>query len=198
MEKEARELKEKERQRELAEKRRLEKEARELREKERQRELAEKRRLEKEARELREKERQRIAKLTRDAQKAVEKYDQNVRASAERAQKELQKQAADALAAQALAKDKLDKYINAIIKEVLEEFNWGMQSEGLRVYYELVLSESGHVVDINLTQSSGNSAYDKSVENAITMASPLMAEDPPDAAFFQRTFGRGVNIKFEF
>ena len=114
-----------------------------------------------------------------------------------RKKEELKKQEADALAAQVLEKDKLDKYINAIIKEVLDEFNWGMQKKGLRVYYELVLSESGHVVDIKLTQSSGNSAYDKSVVNAIILASPLMEDDFPDAAFFRRNF-RPVNIKFEF
>ena len=134
----------------------------------------------------------------RETQKALETIDQASQASEAKFQEESDKRNADTLAAQALAKDKLDKYINAIIKEVLDKWSWGMKSDGLRVYYDLVLSESGEVVRINLTQSSGSSAYDKSVENAIRVASPLMDQDLPDAAFFRRTFGRGVNIKFEF
>ncbi|MDC1312311.1 cell envelope integrity protein TolA, partial [Burkholderiales bacterium] len=210
---EARELKEKERQRELTEKKRLREEARELKEKERQRELTEKKRLREEARELKEKERQRaleesareaervrqqrLEKL-RETQKALDTLDQANKVSEEKFQEESDKRNSDTLAAQALVKDKLDKYINAIVEEVYGAWSWGGTKDGSRVYYELVLSDSGEVVGIKLIQSSGNSAYDQSVEKAIRKASPLMEEDLPDALFFQRTFGLGVNIKFEF
>ncbi|MBT5951086.1 MAG: TonB C-terminal domain-containing protein, partial [Betaproteobacteria bacterium] len=208
----ARELKEKEREREAAEKKRQEREARELKEKEREREAAEKKRQEREAREVKERERQRLleeqerrreerkqklAKL-RDVQKAVENYDEDARASEANKQKELEKQEAVARAAQSLAKDKLDKYINAIRAEVLEKWAWGEESGGLAVYYEIRLSDAGDVININISRPSGNPAYDESVRKAIQMASPLMRNDPPDATFFQRYFADGVNIEFKF
>ena len=140
---------------------------------------------------------QRIAKL-RDAQEAVKTYDEDARASEARKQEELQKQEADARAAQALAKEKLDRYINAIKKQVLDKWSWGENSDGLTVYYELRLSKSGDVIRIKNILSSGNAAYDESVRKAIQAASPLMKDDFPEAVFFQRTFGKGVNIKFEF
>ena len=52
------------------------------------------------------------------------------------------------------------------------------------------------VDDIRLSKSSGNPAYDESVEKAIRIASPLPV--PKDSSFFQKTFGRGVSIKFKF
>lgn len=101
-------------------------------------------------------------------------------------------------AAQSLAKDKLDKYINAIRAEVLEKWAWGEESGGLAVYYEIRLSDAGDVININISRPSGNPAYDESVRKAIQMASPLMRNDPPDATFFQRYFADGVNIEFKF
>jgi len=92
----------------------------------------------------------------------------------------------------------IDRYLNAIRDEILSQWSWGENSYGLTVSYELRLSESGVVNSIKLAQSSGNAAYDESVRKAIQAASPLMEDDFPDAALFQRTFGKGVNIKFEF
>ena len=182
---------EKEREREAAEKKRQREQARELKEKERQRLLEEKERQREEQR------KQRLAKL-RDVQKAVENYDEDARASEANKQKELKKQEAVARAAQSLAKDKLDKYINAIRAEVLAKWAWGEESGGLAVYYEIRLSDSGDVININISRPSGNPAYDESVRKAIQMASPLMRNDPPDATFFQRYFADGVNIEFKF
>jgi hypothetical protein len=85
------------------------------------------------------------------------------RVSETRKKEELKKQEADARAAQLLAKEKLDRYINAIRDEVLKSWAWGEVSSGLAVYYEIRLSESGVVNSINLAQSSGNAAYDESV-----------------------------------
>ena len=179
---------EKERQLEAAEdrKRKRDEQQREQQrlEKERERKAAEKIRQEREARELKGKERQRLLveqerkqKLTklRDVQKAVENGE-----------------------TQSLAKDKLDKYINAIRAEVLEKWAWGEESGGLAVYYEIRLSDSGVVNSIKLAQSSGNATYDESVRKAIQMASPLMRNDPPDATLFQRYFEDGVIIHFKY
>ena len=181
----------KEREREAAEKKRQREQARELKEKERQRLLEEKERQREEQR------KQRLAKL-RDVQKAVENYDEDARASEANKQKELEKLEAVARAAQSLAKDKLHKYINAIRAEVLEKWAWGEESDSLAVYYEIRLSNSGDVININISRPSGNPAYDESVRKAIQMASPLMRNDPPDATFFQRYFADGVNIEFKF
>jgi colicin import membrane protein len=81
---------------------------------------------------------------------------------------------------------------------VLAKWAWGEESGGLAVYYEIRLSDSGDVININISRPSGNPAYDESVRKAIQMASPLMRNDPPDATFFQRYFADGVNIEFKF
>ena len=175
----------KEREREAAETQRQREQARVLKERERQRLLEEQERQREKQRE------QRLAKL-RDAKKAIENHDEDARAS------EINKQEAAARAAQSLAKDELDKYINAIRAEVLEKWAWDGESVGLAVRYEMRLSESGAVNSIKLAQSSGNPAYDESVRKAIQMASPLMRNDLPDATLFHRYLEDGVIIHFKY
>ena len=94
--------------------------------------------------------------------------------------------------------ENIERYVNAIRDEILSNWSWGGESDGLAVYYEIRLSDSGDVININITRPSGNPAYDESVRKAIQMASPLMRNDPPDATFFQRYFADGVNIEFKF
>ncbi|MGY8843249.1 MAG: TonB C-terminal domain-containing protein, partial [Burkholderiales bacterium] len=177
---EDRQRREKERERELEEKRLKQEEDKQRREKERERELAEKNRQE---------------KLKQEVQKTLDTLKQNNKLQKQQQIEELNKQKAGADAAQAEMQGELDEYIKAITKKVND--SWLFQpNASLQVVYDLVLSETGKVLVVTLVEESGNRAYDESVEKAIRIASPLPV--PKDSSFFQKTFGRGVSIKFKF
>ena len=76
------------------------------------------------------------------------------------------------------------------------ENNWlqppGTATAGLACLVQVRLGASGSVLLVNVVQSSGNSAFDRSVEAAVRKADPLpMPESPRLQAEFR-------TLKFEF
>jgi colicin import membrane protein len=65
-------------------------------------------------------------------------------------------------------------------------------SSKIRAEFDVTLLPGGQVMEIELTRSSGNSAYDNAVERAILKSQPLPL--PPDAALFNRF--RDLHLKF--
>jgi colicin import membrane protein len=143
-----------------------------------------------------EKKRQEKLKKIRETQKQLEKLEQSSSLTEKQSQDALQKQQSETRRLQAAMQDEIDKYSNQIKDKVLKNWAYSTDRSGLRVVYELVLSSSGTVVDLELIDSSGNPAYDESVKKAILIASPLPV--PKEQPFFERTFGRGVSIEFKF
>ena len=92
--------------------------------------------------------------------------------------------------------EKIEGYITNIRREVVANWIWAGDSNGLRVSYFMTLSESGGLVSLSLRQSSGNRAFDESVEKAIYVSSPFQM--PNNKKLFLATFGRGVTLSFEF
>ena len=196
------EVADEERERKVVEQNRKVEEDKKLKDKERERKLAEQNRKVEEDKQREEKdlkrqleERERRVEEVQKLQATLDKNKQDQDLQRQQGIEELNKQKADAAVAEATMQDELNKYRNAIVKKVRE--NWNFEPRGsLRVIYQLRLSEAGDVVVIQLVKTSGDAAYDESVKKAIQIASPLPV--PKDQSFFQKTFGTGVSIIFIF
>ena len=186
-----REQAEAERQRALEEERRQEEARRRAQEAEKQRQAAlakqreaERRRKEAERKKRLEAERQRQAEL----QRKLEQEDRQRRAEQalkeQLAAEEKQRQEAE-LAARATAA--ADQY-KAIIRQKVSR-NWSRPvgaEQGLECVVRVRLVPGGEVLEATVVRSSGDSVFDRSVENAVYKASPLpLPEDPDLFSFFR-------------
>ncbi len=103
-----------------------------------------------------------------------------------------EQKARDALAAQqaAAAQNEIDKYMSGIRNKVkpLVRVPPGVQGNPkAEVEVEVTLLPGGDVLDVRISKSSGNAAYDAAVESAIRKAQPLVV---PTGEPFQRYFRR--------
>ncbi len=120
-----------------------------------------------------------------DALKKKQAADATARSAAAEEQK-----ARDALAAQqaAAAKREIDKYLDGIRTKVKPYVRVpdGLQGNP-EAEFSVTLLPGGEVLDVKLSKSSGNAAYDKAIENAIIKAQPFVV---PTGSQFQQYFRR--------
>lgn len=127
-----------------------------------------------------------VAKLT-PKQLAAQKA-----AYAKRVQQENEQQAAaqeQAAAAGRVVGEYKDKIRNKIRRNIVAPPG---VSNKISTEFDVTLLPGGLVLEIRMTRSSGNQAYDNAVERGILKAQPLPL--PPDAALFNRF--RDLHLKF--
>ncbi len=177
------------RKRQLEEKKRKEAErkrkAKEAAERKRRAEAERKRRLEEQKR--REAERKRREEEKRLAERKRQEEEKARQAEIARQEAELQRQieARRQAAARRAARQKaVDRYRAAIRQAVTNRWNIpaGATSE-LRTEVKVRLIPSGEVIDVQILRSSGDVAFDRSVEAAVYRASPLPVP-PPESGLF--------------
>jgi len=170
--------------------------------KKQQADLKKKRQAEEEKRKIAEKKRKeekaRLAKLKKK-QDAIKKKQALAKKKREAEKKQRQKELAQQLAAEEqahedeLAKTEREKY-QVLIRQKIER-NWLKPPGELRGLLSVVnirLIPGGDVIDANITRTSGNLVYDRSVERAALKASPLpLPKNPAIAAQL-------YNINLEF
>lgn len=176
-----------------AERRRVEQEqqaARERAQREAQARTEEERR-QRELAEQRERERQRTeAERQRQEQLAREQ------AAREQAAREQAARQAEAAAAQASASE-MGNY-TAIIRQTVEQF-WVIPPSarnGMTAVVRIQLVPTGEVVDVRVVQSSGDPAFDRSVELAVRKAARFPELRGMDIALFEREF-RTILLQFQ-
>ena len=167
-------------------------------EEERRRDEAMKARLEEERRhdEAEEKRRQEAERVRREEelQMARRRAEEARRAEAER-QRQVEERARRELMAR--EEQRLEQERKAIFAKALEEYiaaiessvvrNWRRPTGvpgGLKCTVNVVQANDGEVLKVEITQSSGNVAFDRSVEQAVLAASPLPL--PRQQAVFDR------------
>lgn len=101
-----------------------------------------------------------------------------------------QQKARDAVAAQqaAAAQREIDKYMDGIRSQVRQKVLLPPSLKGNpEAEVEVTLLPGGEVLNVRISKSSGNAAYDAAVESAIRKAQPLVV---PSGEQFQRYFRR--------
>jgi colicin import membrane protein len=172
---------EKKRQAELALKKKAEAEKKRKEEELRKKAEAEKKRKEEEARKKAE------AEQKRKAEEARRKAEQELQArlAAEQAREAAQRQSA--------MQRMVDEYVLYIQEKVQRSWIRPPSSGSeLSCTVEVRLIPSGEVIDAQIVRSSGNSAFDRSVEAAVFKASPLPVPPDPDVMEQFRS------LRFEF
>ncbi len=201
--KEAR-LKEQRRLAELKKKRAAEEKRRKLEAKKRkQREALEKKRLaelEKKRKEAERKRKQEEARLAELEKKRLEEEERARRAEEARQEAELKRKLeAERAAREALARRQASQAINkyrSLIKRAVTR-HWNIPanaSRDLKCIVKVRIIPSGDVVDVQIIQSSGDAAFDNSVEKAVYRAAPLPVP-PAESGLFDNF--REVNFEFE-
>ncbi|HET9121946.1 MAG TPA: cell envelope integrity protein TolA [Acidiferrobacteraceae bacterium] len=141
-----------------------------------------------------EQEAQRRARRVRQLQQELAQQQQAARSS--RARAALQRQLAVAAAAQRRAQTAVQQALvskyNARIQRKVSA-NWTRPpggADGLRCVVQVQLLPQGDVLSVHILQSSGDAAFDRSVEAAVYRASPLPVPHDPQLAqdFGQITF----------
>ncbi len=174
---------------------------------EEERRLAEIRRQREEERRLEELERLRmieeLRKTNEEIKDTLETYNEDVRESEALQKKRQVADAAERSRNSELLEAELERYVDAIRRLVRDEWRWGgdATSSGLKVEFKLTVNKSGEVIgEPKLIKSSGNVSYDESVAKAIQTAHKKAGRlpVPKEESFYQSTFGRGLNIIFEF
>lgn len=173
--------------------------------KQKEREAAEKKRLaeleakRKQEAERKRKEQERLAKL--EQERKEEERKKAIQAEIARQEAELQKQLeADRLARQAEARrqanlSEINKYRSLIKEEVTRHWNIPATAhDDLLCEVKVRLIPSGDVVDVQIIKSSGDAAFDRSVEKAVYRAAPLSVP-PVESGIFDEF--REVVFQFE-
>ena len=119
----------------------------------------------------------------RDAAAKMEKAKADAAARAAKEQADAQARAAGAAAAQ--SKALVDKYVSEIQRKIRQYVVVPPGMEGNPVAeFDVTLLPGGDVLDVRRTKSSGNPAYDESIDRAIRRAQPLPIS--PDPSHFQQ------------
>lgn len=186
-------------------------EAERQRQEEQQREAAERQRLEEEQRQaaLREREeleRQRAEQLQRERLLEEQQRRQNEAVEEQRRrQQALERQrAAEAAAAEAAAAEaarnefELVQSATGLIQQIVQE-NWSRPPSarnGMRAILQIQMLPTGELLDVNITQSSGDPAFDRSAENAVYRAAPFSELQSLPINVFNANF-RTLSLVFE-
>ncbi len=187
---------EKKRQSELALKKKAEAEKQRKEEEARKKAEAEKKRKEEEARKKAEAEKKRKEEEARKKAEAEQKRKQEE--ARKKAEQELQarlaaEQAREAAQRQSAMQRMVDEYVLYIQEKVQRSWIRPPSSGSeLSCTVEVRLIPSGEVIDAQIVRSSGNSAFDRSVEAAVFKASPLPV--PPDPVVMEQF----RSLRFEF
>lgn len=167
-------------------------EAERLEQQRRERELAQRRQEEAAAEEQRQREQARIEqeRLERERQAQIAREQEAAR------QAELQRQ--QALAAQQAAADAraVDTYV-AIINNTIAS-NWDIPPSarnGMTAVLAIRLVPTGEVISVEVVQSSGNAAFDRSVEQAVRRAERFPELRDMSTSLFEASF-RNLTITF--
>lgn len=199
---------EQERQRQEAERQRQEEAERQRLEEEQRREAERQRREEEQRqaalREREELERQRAEQLQRERQQEEELRRQAEAAEEQRRrQQELDRQraaaAAEAAAAEAARNEfELVQSATGLIQQIVQE-NWSRPPSarnGMRAILQIQMLPTGELLDVNITQSSGDPAFDRSAENAVYRAAPFSELQSLPINVFNANF-RSLSLIFE-
>jgi colicin import membrane protein len=187
---------EKKRQSELALKKKAEAEKKRREEEARKKAEAEKKRKEEEERKKAEAEKKRKEEEERKKAEAEQKRKQEE--ARKKAEQELQarlaaEQAREAAQRQSAMQRMVDEYVLYIQEKVQRSWIRPPSSGSeLSCTVEVRLIPSGEVIDAQIVRSSGNSAFDRSVEAAVFKASPLPVPPDPDVMEQFRS------LRFEF
>jgi len=155
-----------------------------------------------------EKKRQEEAKRKAEAEKKRQQEEARRKAEAEKKrQEEAERKAAEAEMQARLAaeQDRMATQRRSAMQRMIDEYVLYIQEKvqrswirppssgaGLSCTVEVRLIPSGEVVDAQIVRSSGNAAFDRSVEAAVFKASPLPV--PPDAEVMEQF----RSLRFEF
>ncbi len=200
---------EQQRQRELEQERQRQEAERE-RQEEQQRQDAERQRREEEQRQaaLREREeleRQQAEQRRREQERAEELRRQSELAEQERRRlQELERQRAAQASAEAAAAEaarnefELVQSATGLIQQIVQE-NWSRPPSarnGMRAILQIQMLPTGELLDVTITQSSGDVAFDRSAENAVYRAAPFSELQSLPINVFNANF-RSLSLIFE-
>jgi len=199
-----RRLEEQRQQQEAEQQRQREQEAAERQQKEREREQAALRAREELERQRAEQERrQREEDAQREAneeeRRRRELAEQQERQRQQELQRQRQQEAAEAAAAEAARTEyELVQSATALIQQVVQE-NWSRPPSarnGMRAVLQIRMLPTGELVDANITQSSGDPAFDRSAETAVIRAAPFSELQDLPINVFNANF-RSLSLIFE-
>lgn len=202
---------EQERQRQEAERQRLEEQQRQEAERQRREEeqrqaaLRERDELERQRAEQLRREQERAEQLRREQERAEDLRRQAEQAEAERRrQQELERQRAAQAATEAAAAEaarnefELVQSATGLIQQIVQE-NWSRPPSarnGMRAILQIQMLPTGELLDVRITQSSGDPAFDRSAENAVYRAAPFSELQSLPINVFNSNF-RSLSLIFE-
>ena len=161
-----------------------------------EREKREKAKRERLEREREEKRKQEELKKKREQEEAAKKKveDDKRRREEERAKREAEKARAEAATRK---QAEVDKYVEQIKAKIRGKANVPDTVTGNpEVHVRLRILPGGEVLEVTITRSSGNRAYDTAIERAIRSAQPLPVP-PPDSELFPQFRDLILNIRHE-
>lgn len=200
---------EQQRQRDLEAERQRQAEA-ERQEQERQQQEADRLRREEEQRQAALREREEMERQQAEQRRREqERREEDLRRQAEQAEQERQRQrdlerqqaqaAAEAAAAEAARNEfELVQSATGLIQQVVQE-NWSRPPSarnGMRTILQIRMLPTGELLDVTITQSSGDPAFDRSAETAVYRAAPFSELQSLPINVFNSNF-RSLSLIFE-
>ena len=191
-------------QQEAEQQRQREQEAAEQQQQEREREQAALREREELERQRAERERRESEEIARqeaneEERRRRELAEQQERQRQQESLRRRQQEAAEAAAAEAARTEyELVQSATALIQQVVQE-NWSRPPSarnGMRAVLQIRMLPTGELVDANITQSSGDPAFDRSAETAVIRAAPFSELQDLPINVFNANF-RSLSLIFE-
>lgn len=191
-------------QQEAEQQRQREQEAAEQQQQEREREQAALREREELERQRAERERRESEEIARqeaneEERRRRELAEQQERQRQQESLRQRQQEAAEAAAAEAARTEyELVQSATALIQQVVQE-NWSRPPSarnGMRAVLQIRMLPTGELVDANITQSSGDPAFDRSAETAVIRAAPFSELQDLPINVFNANF-RSLSLIFE-
>lgn len=149
------------------------------------------------------KEKERLAKVTKEEERKRQEAEKKKQTELARKKKEEEEKRAKELALQQKLEEERQQ---AVFSSLLAQYepiirqkvsrNWNQPSStqsGIAAQVTVRLTATGEVISAKVTRSSGNSVFDRSVENAVYKASPLPI---PQERGINEKF-RNLNLKFK-
>lgn len=163
--------------------------------------LREREELERQRAERARREREEIARqeANEEERRRRELAEQQERQRQQESLRQRQQEAAEAAAAEAARTEyELVQSATALIQQVVQE-NWSRPPSarnGMRAVLQIRMLPTGELVDANITQSSGDPAFDRSAETAVIRAAPFSELQDLPINVFNANF-RSLSLIFE-
>lgn len=163
--------------------------------------LREREELERQRAERARREREEIARqeANEEERRRRELAEQQERQRQQESLRQRQQEAAEAAAAEAARTEyELVQSATALIQQVVQE-NWSRPPSarnGMRTVLQIRMLPTGELVDANITQSSGDPAFDRSAETAVIRAAPFSELQDLPINVFNANF-RSLSLIFE-